>query len=160
MITLSLWSRRFGKSKTWTKPLRSMTDSGAWTSISVPMITRMIFEWTFGYHVMFPLLRNTFQNPVCMGILLSHHHAPITGFVLLSCWCVWASPWGSHMCLANDDWCRHTESALRISLHHRRSKSHSRAIRSLVKLSVDPKSCCYDHLVIDDVWATPKPTIW
>ena len=60
----------------------------------------------------------------------------------------------------DDDGCRHAERALRISLHHRRSKSHSRAIRSFVKLTDEPESCHYDHLVTDDVWATPKPTIW
>ena len=48
-----------------------------------------------GYHLMFPLLRDTLQNPVCISILLSHHHAhytvapvtvaPVTVFVLLSC---------------------------------------------------------------------------
>ena len=42
-----------------------------------------------GYHVMFPLLRDTLQNPRCVGILLSHTHAHyivvfVTGFVLLS----------------------------------------------------------------------------
>ena len=80
-----------------------------WTSILVPMITRMIFEWTFGYHVMFPLLRDTLQNPVCIGILQSHHHAhysvaPVTSFVLLFRWRVSASPWCSHLCLATRCW--------------------------------------------------------
>ena len=51
----------------------------------------------------------------------------------------------------DDDGCHHTERALRIYLHRRRSKSHSRAIRSLVKLSGKPESCRYDHLVTDDV---------
>ena len=73
------------------------------------MITRMIFEWTFGYHVMFPLLLDTLQNPVCIGILLSHHHAhyivaPVTGFVLLFRWRVPASPWRSHLCLDRRWW--------------------------------------------------------
>ena len=44
---------------------------------------------SLGYHGMFPLLRDTLQNPVCVGILLSYHHAHytvalVTGFVLLS----------------------------------------------------------------------------
>ena len=81
----------------------------SWTSISVPMITRMIFKWTFGYHEMFPLLRDTLQNPMCIDILLGHHHAhytvaPVTGFVLLSRWRVLASPWRSHLCLARRWW--------------------------------------------------------
>ena len=77
------------------------------------MITRMIFEWTFGYHVMFLILHNTLQNQVCIGILLSHHHAhytvaPITDFVRLSrhphdvVTCVWPD---------DDGYC-HTKRAL------------------------------------------------
>ena len=36
-----------------------------------------------------PFASDTLQNPVCIGILQSHHHAhytvaPVTGFVLLS----------------------------------------------------------------------------
>jgi hypothetical protein len=60
----------------------------------------------------------------------------------------------------DDDGFRHTERALRISLHHQRSKSHSWAIQLLVKLSDEPGSCRYDHLVTDDVWATPKSIVW
>ena len=79
--------------------------AGPWTSILVPVSTWMIFEWTLGYHVMFPLLRDTSQNLGSIVILLSHHHAHYTeilvaGFVLLSCYCVLASPWQSHLCLA------------------------------------------------------------
>ena len=59
----------------------------------------------------------------------------------------------------DDDGWHHTDRALRMSLHHRRSKSHSRAIRSLIKLPGEPESCHYDHLVTDDVWATLKPAV-
>jgi hypothetical protein len=105
VIALSLWPRRFGNSQTWTKPFVQWPTAGPWTSVLVPVSTRMILEWTFGYHVMFPLLRDTSQNPGFIGILLSHHHAHyteilITGFVLLSRYCVPASPWWSHLCLA------------------------------------------------------------
>ena len=49
----------------------------------------MIFERTFGYYVMLPLLCDISQNQGCIGILLSHHYAHytenlVTGFVLLS----------------------------------------------------------------------------
>jgi hypothetical protein len=87
-----------------------------------------------GYHVMFPLLHNTLQNPVCISILLSHHHAYVyrcsrhrfCSFFLIDVF--------RHPCdvvtyvWPDDDRCRHTERALRISLHRWRSKSHSRAI--------------------------------
>ena len=56
----------------------------------------------------------------------------------------------------DDDGCHHTERALRISLHRWRSKLHSRTIESLVKVSYEPVSCRYDHLVTDDARATPK----
>ena len=105
MIALSLWPRRFGNSYTWTKPFVQWPAAGSWTSVSVTMSTWMIPEWTYGYHAMFPLLRDTSQNPGCIGILMSYHYAHytkilITGFVLLSRYCVPASPWQSHMCLA------------------------------------------------------------
>ena len=86
-----------------------MTDSRTVDIHLVPMITRMIFEWTFRYHVMLPLLRGTLENPVCIGMLLSHHHAHyiialITDFVLLSRWLVLASPWRSHLSQARRLW--------------------------------------------------------
>jgi hypothetical protein len=109
MITLSLWPRRFGNSQTWTKPFVQWPTGGPWTSLLVPVSTRMIFEWPFGYHVMFPLLCDTLQNPVCISILPSHHHAhytiaPVTGFVPISRWRVLASPWHSHLYLARRWW--------------------------------------------------------
>ena len=80
-----------------------------WTSISIPMNTRTSFEWTFDYHVMFPLLHDTSENPVSVGILLSHAHAHYTvtldiDFVLLSRWSVPTSSWCSHLCLARWWW--------------------------------------------------------
>ena len=144
--------------------IRSMAGSRTVESVSVPMSTRMIFEWTFGYHVMFALLRDTLQNLGCIGILLSHHYAYytkilVTGFVLLSCYCV-PHPRDEVTCDWLDyDCCLHTERTLRISLHRRRSKSHSWAIWPLVKLSNEPVSCCYDHRVTSDVLATPNSTI-
>ena len=101
------------------------------------MITRMIFEWTFGYHVMFPLLRDTLQNPVCIGILLSHHHAhytiaPVTGFVLLSRWRVPASPWRSHLCLARRWW---------MPSHREGPKNISPSSEEQIPLSSYPVTC-------------------
>ena len=106
--------------------------------------------------MLFPLLRDTLQNPVCIGILLSHHHAhyivalvAVLFFFLVN---VFRHPRDIVTCVRlDDDGCRHRERALRISLPYWRSKSHSRAIRSLVKLSGESESCCYDHLVTDDV---------
>ena len=133
VTTLSLWPRRFDNHGHVGNPFVQWPIAEPWTSISVPMITRMIFEWTFGYHVMFPLLRDTSQNTRRIGILLSHHVLTIPlsllpvlfFFLVIVFWhlpdevtCVWP----------DDDGCHHTERALRISLHRRRSKSHSRAI--------------------------------
>ena len=66
-----------------------MTDSGIVDVHIDPYYYMNNIECTFGYRVMFHLLRDTLQNPVCIGIPLSHHHAhytiaSITGFVLLS----------------------------------------------------------------------------
>ena len=84
--------------------IRSMAGSRTVESVSVPMSTRMIFEWTFGYHVMLTFIHDTSKNLGCIGILLTHHHAHyteilVTDFVLLSHYCVLASPWWSHVCL-------------------------------------------------------------
>jgi hypothetical protein len=105
MTALSLWPRRFSNTQTWTKPFVQWPTAGPWTYVSIPMSTRMIFEWTFGYHVTFPLLRDTLQNMRCISILMRHHHVHYTeilviGFVLLSRFCIQASPWHSHLCLA------------------------------------------------------------
>ena len=78
VIALSLWPSRFSNSRTWTKPFVQWPITGPWTSILVPVSTRMIVKWTFGHHAMFPLLHDILQNPVCIGILLSHHHAHYT----------------------------------------------------------------------------------
>ena len=66
-----------------------MTDSGTVDIHIGPYDYTNDIRVNLGYHVMFPLLRDTLQNPVCIGILLSHHHAhytvaPVIGFVLLS----------------------------------------------------------------------------
>src|SRR3990170_3477960 len=98
------------------------------------------------YHVMFPLLCDTLQNPGCISILLSHHMLtipkswlPVLFFFLVV---VFRHPRDEVTYVwPDDDGCRHTERALRISLHHRRSKFHSRAIESLVKLFDEPVSC-------------------
>jgi hypothetical protein len=66
-----------------------MTDSGTVYIHIGPHDYMNDIRVNLGYHVAFPLLRDTLQNPVCIGILLSHHHAHytvalVTGFVLLS----------------------------------------------------------------------------
>ena len=67
-----------------------MTDSGT-VDVHIDPYECTNDIWVpFGYHVMLPLLHDTLQNPVYIGILLSHHHAhytvaPVTDFVLLSC---------------------------------------------------------------------------
>ena len=66
-----------------------MTDSGTVDIHIGPYDYTNDCRVNLGYHVMFPLLHDTLQNPVCIGILLSHHHthytvAPVIGFVLLS----------------------------------------------------------------------------
>ena len=131
-----------------------------------PILTRMVFEWTFGYHMLFLLLRDTLQNPrwdisvsswVILMLTIPVSSLPVLFFFLVVMFrhpceqvtCVWP----------DDDGCRHTERALRISLHRRRSKSQSRAILPLVILSDEPVSCRYDHPVTDDVGTTPKCTI-
>jgi hypothetical protein len=76
-------------------------------------------------------------------------HLPVLFFFLVN---VFRHPCDVVTCVwPDDDGCLHTERALRISLHCRRSKSHSRAVQSLVKLFGEPESCRYDHLVTDDV---------
>ena len=106
--------------------------------------------------MLFPLLHHTLQIPVRISILQSHHHAHYTVapvsvlFILLID--VFRHPRDVVTCVCpDDDGCHHTERVLRISLHRRRSKSHSRAIRSLVKLSDEPVSCRYDHHVTCDI---------
>jgi hypothetical protein len=85
------------------------------------MITRMTFKWTFGYHVMFPLLRDTLQNPrqsvsswVMHMLTIPFFSLPV--FVLLSHWSFPASPWHSHLCLAIRWWMpSHQDSPMNIS---------------------------------------------
>ena len=74
--------------------IRSMTDSG---TVDVHIGPSKYMNDIRGYHVMLPLLPDTSQNPGCIGILLSDHYAHytkilVTGFVLLSRYCVPASP--------------------------------------------------------------------
>ena len=52
-----------------------MTDSGTVDIHIGPYDYTNDIRANLGYHVMFHLLRDTLQNPVCIGILLSHHHA-------------------------------------------------------------------------------------
>ena len=52
-----------------------MTDNGTVDIHIGPYDYTNDIRANLGYHVMFPLLRDTLQNPVCIGILLSHHHA-------------------------------------------------------------------------------------
>jgi hypothetical protein len=96
-------------------------------SISIPMSTRMIFESTFGYHMMFPLLRDTSQKPGCNSILLSHHMLtiPLSPLSVLFFFLVvvFRHPRDEVTYVWRDG-----DGCLRISLHRRRSKSHSRAI--------------------------------
>jgi hypothetical protein len=66
-----------------------MTDSGTVDIHIGPYDYMNNIPANLGYHVVFPLLHDILQNLVCIGILLSHHHAhytvaPVTGFVLLS----------------------------------------------------------------------------
>ena len=90
-----------------------------------------LFEYTNA--ILFSSRHSTKPEVRYIGILLSHSHAHYIGLLvtvlffflvdMFQCLCdlvtyVWL----------DDDGCRHTERALRISLHHRRSKSHSRAI--------------------------------
>jgi hypothetical protein len=51
----------------------------------------------------------------------------------------------------DDDRYRNAERAQRISLHRRRSKYQSRAIKSLDTLFDAPESCCYNHPVTVNV---------
>ena len=109
-----------------------------------------------------PFVPCTLQNSVCIGILLSRHHAhytiaPVTSLFLFLV-DVFRHPRDIVTTVwPDDDGCSHTEGSLRISLYRQRSKSHPRAIRSLVKLPGVPESSRNDHLVTDDVWATPNP---
>ena len=111
------------------------------TSISIPMITRMTIEWTFwlSCDVPFALWYPTKLEVRYISILLSHRHAHyigllVTGFVLFLVDTFWhARDVVTHV-WPDEDGCHHTNRALRISLHHQRSKLHSRAIKSLVKL--------------------------
>jgi hypothetical protein len=52
-----------------------MTDSGTVDIHIGPYDYTNVIRANLGYHVMFPLLHDTLQNPMCIGILLSHHHA-------------------------------------------------------------------------------------
>ena len=66
-----------------------MTDSGTVDIHIGPYDYTNDIRVNLGYHVAFPLLRDTLQKSVCIGILLSHTHAHNTGllvvdFVLLS----------------------------------------------------------------------------
>jgi len=98
-----------------------MTDNGTVGVHIVPMITRMIFEWTFDYHMMFPLLHDTLQNPRCVGILLSHTNAhyivilllPILFFFFVDMF--WHPRDIVTYVWPYNNGCRHTERALRIS---------------------------------------------
>ena len=73
------------------------------TSILTPIITRMIFEWAFGYHMLFLLLHDMLQN-LRWDISVSpwyQHMLPIPvflliGFVFFSCSRVPASSWLIH----------------------------------------------------------------
>ena len=109
MITLSLWPRRFGKSETWMKPLRSMTDSGTvdihigpydytndirvnlWLSCDVPFASRYFTKP--GVHRYPP------ESSPCSLYCCSRYQ-----FVLVSRWRVQASPWHSHHCLTRRWW--------------------------------------------------------
>ena len=147
------------------KTIRSMTDSGPWTSIFFPMSTQMISSE--------PLV--IMWCSLCIVILHK------TSTISVSCWVitmltivkssllvlfffliiVFRHPRDEVTCVWPDnDWCHHIERALRISLHRRRTKSHSQAIWPPVKLSDEPVSCRYDHHVTNDFWATQKTTVW
>ena len=120
-----------------------------WKSMSIPMSTRMIFEWTFGYHVMLPFLHDTSQNPGCISILLNHHHAHyteilVTGFVLLSRYCVLASPWQSHVCLARR-WLM---------------QSHREGSNNISTLSVEKIPLLSYLVTCQTFWWTYKLSLW
>ena len=108
---------------------------------------------------------DTSRNPRCIGILLSHHHAHYTeilatDFVLLSRYCVPASPWCSHVCL--DRWW--------LMFSNREGpKNISPSSEEQIPLSNYLVPCqtlwwvcklSYDHRVTGNVWATPKSTVW
>ena len=101
----------------------------------------------------------------CIVILLSHHHDHYTdllvnSFVLLSRWCVPASPGHSHLCLAR--WWR-------MSSHWEGPKNISASSEEQIPLSSYLVPCqtfrwtcklsLWSPHVTDDVWATPKSII-
>lgn len=126
----------------------------------------MIFEWTFGYHILFHLFT------ICYKTRGKIYWYPPESF---SCSLYWSPRYRSCSSFSfymfrhpsdlvtcvwpGNDGCRHTERVRRISLHRWRRKSHSWAMYPLVTLFDEPESCRYD-CVIDDIWATPKYIVW
>ena len=79
------------------KPLRSLIGGGTVEVHIDPYDYKNDIRANLGYQVMFSFLCDTLQNPGCIGILLSHHHAHcieilVTDFVLLACCYVLESP--------------------------------------------------------------------
>ena len=76
--------------------IRSMTDNGTVDIHFGPYQHTNDIQVNLGLSCDVPFVPYTSQNPGCIGILLSHHHAHyteifITGFVLFSRYCVPAS---------------------------------------------------------------------
>ena len=138
-----------------------------WTSILIPILTRMLFEWSVGYHMMFLLLHDTLQNPRWMiSVSPWNEHMftipffLITGFVLFSRYRVPASPWLIHVVSGQTMMNAVTPRGPYEYLSIVEGANSSLELSNLSSyVSGEPVSCRYDHPITDDVGTTPEYTI-